>query len=84
MAKSETVVVTLKLSEDSQATLDAIRQSIKFEIDTKAVDAAIRDVISDIDYDIHKSLESDEETGEDTYPEVAAAFIRAYKKAVSA
>lgn len=47
-------------------------------LNPEAVEAALRAIISDIDYDIHKSIESDEETGEDTYPDVVGDFIEKY------
>lgn len=40
--------------------------------------AALRRFLADIDYDLHKSYEADEETGEDTYPELTAKFLRYY------
>jgi hypothetical protein len=48
-------------------------------LDPKAVDYALRKVISLLDYDLHKSLEHDEETGEDTYGEEVATFTAAYE-----
>lgn len=50
-------------------------------LDSVRVDAALREVLADLDYDLHKSLEYDETTGEDTYHECAHAFIRAYNRA---
>ena len=47
-------------------------------VDAGAVESALRHVISDIDYDIHKSIEADEETGEDGYPELTEQFIDHY------
>jgi hypothetical protein len=47
-------------------------------LDPRAVDAALRSLISDLDYDLHKQLERDEETGEDNYPIIVAKFINSY------
>ncbi|MEQ4566216.1 hypothetical protein [Paenarthrobacter sp. CAP02] len=49
-------------------------------LDPARVDRALRLLISDIDYDTHKSLENDEETGEDSYPELVQDFIISYEK----
>lgn len=49
-------------------------------LDRAAVDAALRQVIAHADYDLHKSLERDEETGEDTYGEHVDRFITEYGK----
>jgi hypothetical protein len=43
-----------------------------------AVDAALRTVIEFLDYDLHKSLECDEETGQDTYAEHVQRFMTTY------
>jgi len=44
------------------------------------VESTLRDLIAGfVDYDIHKSLERDEETGEDEYPMLAALFIEMYE-----
>lgn len=45
------------------------------------VESALRDLISYVDYDLHKQLESDEETGEDIYPELVQQFIDSYEDA---
>lgn len=50
-------------------------------LDPERVDRALRAVIADLDYDLHKGLEEDEETGEDTYHETVAAFVKAYQAA---
>jgi hypothetical protein len=47
-------------------------------LNAAAVDAALRAVVADLDYDLHKSVERDESTGEDTYPQYVASFITAY------
>ena len=52
-------------------------------LDGKAVETALRDLISDLDYDLHKQLESDEETGEDAYPPLADAFRYFYAVALA-
>lgn len=52
-------------------------------LDRPAVDAALRQVVSHIDYDTHKYLECDEDTGADTYPEHVDRFISEYRKAQS-
>lgn len=49
-------------------------------LDRKAVDAALRTVMTWVDYDLHKSLERDEETGQDTYGEHVDRFIAAYER----
>lgn len=51
-------------------------------IDRAAVDHALRQVVSHIDYDTHKYLECDEETGEDVYGEHVDRFVAEYNKAV--
>lgn len=51
------------------------------ELDPGRVDAALRHVISNLDYDIHKALERNEETGEDTYHEIVEQFTVAYSVA---
>lgn len=48
------------------------------------LDATLRRFIADVDYDIHKNYENDEETGEDTYDQVAEAFMLAHDGAVIA
>jgi hypothetical protein len=50
-------------------------------LDPEKVDKALREVIAVLDYDLHKSLESDEQTGEDTYYEEVIRFITAYEEA---
>lgn len=50
-------------------------------LDAARVERALRKVIAHLDYDLHKGLESDEETGEDTYGEVVARFVAAYEEA---
>jgi hypothetical protein len=51
------------------------------ELCRAAVDAALRKVIEHLDYDLHKQLESDEETGEDTYAEHVDRFLVSYDMA---
>ena len=51
------------------------------DVDASAVESALRHLISDIDYDTHKSIEADEETGEDGYPELTESFIDYYGSA---
>lgn len=50
-------------------------------LDPEKVDKALREVIAVLDYDLHKSLECDEQYGEDTYHEEVVRFIRAYEEA---
>jgi len=51
-------------------------------IDKNVVEATLRKFIpGEIDYDTHKNLESDEETGEDHYPALAAVFVYMFDKA---
>jgi hypothetical protein len=53
----------------------------KPSLDATRVEATLRDFISvHVDYDIHKNFESDEETGEDAYGELAKEFIKLYNK----
>jgi hypothetical protein len=42
------------------------------------VEAALRELISHLDYDLHKYTECDEDEGKDHYPELAADFITYY------
>lgn len=49
-------------------------------LDPKRVDAALRATINDLDYDLHKSIECDEETGEDSYPILVEGFINDYNE----
>ena len=51
------------------------------QLDPAVVEAALRKFIADVDYDIHKAYESDEETGEDTYDELAETFIHYFQQA---
>ena len=51
-------------------------------LDRAAVDAALRQVITWLDYDLHKGLVCDEETGEDTCSEHVDRFISEYGKVV--
>ena len=44
------------------------------------IEETLRSLIAELDYDLHKSLECDEETGEDQYPEWADWFMRAYEE----
>lgn len=48
-------------------------------IRAEAVEAALRILMSHVDYDTHKYLECDEEGGSDHYPELAADFIGYYE-----
>lgn len=49
-------------------------------LDLKKVEATLREFISgEVDYDIHKQFEHDEETGEDSYPDLAERFIEIYE-----
>jgi hypothetical protein len=50
-------------------------------LDRAAVDAALRQVVAELDYDLHKGLQCDEETGEDVYGVHVDRFIREYGKA---
>lgn len=49
------------------------------ELNSSAVDYALRRVIALLDYDLHKALEHDEETGEDTYDGPVEQFISSYE-----
>lgn len=53
------------------------------DLNRAAVDKALRQVIEHADYDLHKSIEQDEETGEDNYAEHVDRFITEYGKAAS-
>jgi len=50
------------------------------EVNETAVRLALRRLISYLDYDLHKSIECDEETGDDNYPLYAEGFIRYYNQ----
>lgn len=56
-----------------------IEATVSVKLDHKKVEAALRSIISDVDYDRHKELERDEETGVDRYPDLAAEFIGLYE-----
>lgn len=84
MAKAEPVIVKIELSDETKAAIAAFKKTATDGIDANAVETALREVINDLDYDLHKNIECDEETGDDTYPDIANNFIRAYKEAVSA
>lgn len=47
-------------------------------MDRRAIEHALKQVISDLDYDLHKNLERDEVTGQDAYPDLVEEFIEAY------
>lgn len=51
-------------------------------LDKKLVDKALRKIVIALDYDLHKSLEQDDETGEDTYYEYVEIFINEYSEGV--
>lgn len=42
------------------------------------VEATLREWVTGLDYDLHKSLECDEETGKDTYPQLTLWFLELY------
>lgn len=84
MAKAESVTVQLELSDNFNERINQLKKIAVNGLDADALEAALRATISDLDYDLHKSLESDEETGEDTYPNVVSAFLNSYKKAALA
>ncbi len=44
------------------------------------VETALRHTIATLDYDLHKSLECDEQTGEDTYDEVTNTFLEYFEE----
>lgn len=44
------------------------------------VEKALRHVIATIDYDLHKSIECDEQDGEDHYDEVVALFLEVFER----
>lgn len=48
-------------------------------LNTARVDAALREVFEHADYDLHKSIEHDEDSGEDTYAEHVQRFIEKYQ-----
>lgn len=68
----------------ARAALEAAQPYVedKPELDREAVDKALRTVMAWVDYDLHKSLERDEETGEDTYAEHVDRFMAAYEREV--
>ena len=65
-----------------KTTRDALEAAAPLMLDREAVDAALRTVITWVDYDLHKSLERDEETGEDMYGEHVDRFIEVYEREV--
>lgn len=62
-----------------EATEATVKLNVELKLDHAKVEAALRTLIGDLDYDIHKNLESDEESGEDRYPDLAAEFIGLYE-----
>lgn len=44
------------------------------------VEDVLIEIISDLDYDLHKSIERDEETGKNGYPALAVSFIEKLKE----
>ncbi len=54
------------------------------ELNKHAVRSALEDCMCSLDYDLHKSIECDEETGEDGYPELTDYFITCYQAALEA
>lgn|GEM_PF-4122640 len=53
-----------------------VRDALTAFLDDDPLEERLRTLIADLDYDLHKSLEADEETGEDRYPELAARLAR--------
>lgn len=49
-------------------------------LNTARVDAALREVFAQADYDLHKSIEHDEDSGEDTYAEHVQRFVEKYQE----
>lgn len=49
-------------------------------LNTARVDAALREVFAHADYDLHKSIEHDEDSGEDTYAEHVQRFVEKYQE----
>ena len=49
-------------------------------LNPKRVEAALRSIVADMDYDLYKELASDEETGENHFPEYVADFIKIYEQ----
>lgn len=49
----------------------------------QAVQEALEWTISHLDYDLHKALLEDEETGENTYPEVVTLFLTKYDEEIA-
>lgn len=52
----------------------------KPDLNAEQVESALQSVISHLDYDLHKNLLVDEESGENSYPELAEDFINFYNK----
>lgn len=48
-------------------------------LDVERVESALKSVVAHLDYDLHKNLLADEETGENSYPELTQNFIDLYK-----
>lgn len=49
-------------------------------LDIERVESALKSIVSHLDYDLHKNLLVDEETEENSYPELAQDFINLYTK----
>lgn len=67
--------------DDVEATAMEQRPAVRLEWrdadtepDRSVLDPAVRALVNEIDYDVHKRYECNEETGEDTYPELVATF----------
>ena len=46
---------------------------------SEAVEEALKQIISHLDYDLHKYIEVPEDGGDDGYPTLTARFINAYQ-----
>jgi hypothetical protein len=49
------------------------------ELDPELLDPVIREFVDRIDYDVYKRFACNEETGEDTFPELVRVFISIYE-----
>lgn len=45
---------------------------------SEAVEEALKNIISELDYDLHKGIETPEDGTEDGYPALAEQFIRVH------
>jgi len=49
----------------------------------RAIEAALRSLITNLDYDLHKSIKCNEEDGSDGYPNVVEDFLKRLARELS-